>query len=149
MREPPGSGTGWGGQWQRAPPYTPLASPVCREIESSLIVPRARNGISSGIPGTGELICGLLPPEAPDKECSAGVRNRAWPPSIILSRHHLGQPCFKRNQVEGFPPENNEQQQSRVREPLLPQCLHYRWRSLGLSQVIPTDSIPSLQVLRA
>lgn len=55
-------------QRQCDPAYTPLASPACRAIESSLHL-RGRNGILSGIPGTGELICSL-PPAAPDKECS-------------------------------------------------------------------------------
>lgn len=49
-----------------------------------------------------------------------GVRNRAWPPSITLSRRRSGQPGFKQNQAGDFPPEGDKQQQRRVRESGLP-----------------------------
>ena len=53
---------------QCAPPYTPLASQSAGRLNPAC-VSGARNGILSGIPGTGKLICSL-PPAAPDKECS-------------------------------------------------------------------------------
>lgn len=55
-------------QWQCSASNTPLASPAGPAIESSVIVFGARNGILSGIPVTGALICSLLP-AAPDREC--------------------------------------------------------------------------------
>lgn len=60
-------------QWQRCRPSMPLASlPAGHATETCMTVSGAQNGILSGIPVTGELICSLLP-APPDKECRACV----------------------------------------------------------------------------
>lgn len=76
-----------------------------------------------------------------------GVESRAWSPSIMLSRHHPGQPCFKQNQVEDFLPKNNKQQQSRVRQSLLPPSLPDRGTNVWFPRVIP-PAPPSLHIPR-
>lgn len=48
---------------------TCASPPSLPTIESSVIVSGAHNGILSGIPITGLLICSLPPAAAPDKEC--------------------------------------------------------------------------------
>lgn len=53
-------------------------------------------------------------------ECVLWCQKRRWASSIILSTLHSGQPRFKQNQVGDFPPQNDKQQPSQVRDSLLP-----------------------------
>ena len=72
-----------------------------------------------------------------------GVKNHAWSPSIMLSRHHPGKPCFKQNQVEDFLPKNNKQQQNQVRQTWLPPSLSYRGKNVWFPVSSPQHPPPA------
>lgn len=71
-----------------------------------------------------------------------GVTNCAWPPSIILSRHHSRQPGFKQNQVGDFPPKNNKQQLSQVRSLCFPPIPSLQMNEFWVSPHCPASPPP-------
>lgn len=117
-------------QWQRSAPTMPLASPACRAIESGVIVFGAHNGILSGIPVTGELMCSL-PPEAPDKKC----RVRAVVSETVAGHHPSScqgitpdSPASSRIRLGIFLPRITNSSKVRLGSlcPQPPPSLHYR-----------------------